>query len=323
MTYREALREAHREEMKRDEKVFLMGEDVGVFGGAFKVTEGLLQEFGEKRVIDTPIAEEGIIGLCIGAAMAGLRPIAELMTVNFSLLAMDQIVNHAAKIRYMSGGQITIPIVIRAPGGGGQQLGAQHSQSLEAHFVHTPGLIVVMPSTPADAKGLLKASIRDDNPTMFLEHEYLYGIKGEVPDDEDFLLPIGVAEVKREGQDVTIVAYSRMVMVAMEAAKELEKERISAEIVDLRTLMPMDKNTILKSVQKTNRVVIVEEDCRTCGMGAEIASMICERAFYSLDAPIERVAGVDVPMPYAKEIEMACIPQKEDVIRAVKKLLAK
>ena len=323
ITYREAICDALAEEMRRDPNVFVMGEEVGVWGGAFKVTEGLLEEFGPERVIDTPISEEVIAGAGTGAAMVGLRPIVELMTINFSLLAMDQIVNHAAKLYYMSGGQLPIPIVFRAPGGGGQQLGAQHSQSLEAHYVHTPGIKVVMPSTPADAKGLLKSSIRDDDPIMFIEHEALYGIKGEAPDDEDFTIPLGVADIKREGDDVTIIAYSRMVHVALEAAAALEKEDgVSVEIIDPRTLKPFDIDAVVKSVEKTSRLIIVEEDCRTGGVGAEIAASVGERAFFSLDSPILRVAGADVPMPYSKQLEQDAIPHADDVVHAVKQILA-
>jgi pyruvate dehydrogenase E1 component beta subunit len=322
--YREALRDAHAEEMRRDPNVFVMGEEVGVWGGSFKVTEGLLDEFGEERVMDTPISEEVIAGAGTGAAMVGLRPIVELMTINFSLLAMDQIINHAAKLHYLSGGQLPIPIVFRAPGGGGHQLGAQHSQSLEAHFVHTPGLKVVMPSTPADAKGLLKASIRDDDPVVFIEHEGLYGVKGEVPDDNDFIVPLGVADIKREGRDVTIVAYSRMTHVALEAAAKLESEDgVSVEIIDPRTLKPFDIDAVVKSVEKTSRLLIVEEDCRTGGVGAEIAASVGERAFYSLDSPILRVAGADVPMPYSKQLEQDAIPQVDDVVHAVRRMLEK
>jgi pyruvate dehydrogenase E1 component beta subunit len=322
--YREALRDAHAEEMRRDPNVFVMGEEVGVWGGSFKVTEGLLEEFGEERVMDTPISEEVIAGAGTGAAMVGLRPIVELMTINFSLLAMDQIINHAAKLHYMSGGQLPIPIVFRAPGGGGHQLGAQHSQSLEAHFVHTPGLKVVMPSTPADAKGLLKSSIRDDDPIIFIEHEGLYGVKGEVPDDNDFIVPLGVADIKREGRDVTIVAYSRMTHVALEAAAKLESEDgVSVEIIDPRTLKPFDIDAVVKSVEKTSRMLIVEEDCRTGGVGAEIAASVGERAFYSLDSPILRVAGADVPMPYSKQLEQDAIPQVDDVVHAVRHMLEK
>jgi pyruvate dehydrogenase E1 component beta subunit len=322
--YREALRDAHAEEMRRDQRVFLMGEEVGVWGGSYKVSEGLLEEFGPERVRDTPISEEVIVGAGVGAAMAGLRPIVELMTVNFSLLAMDQIINHAAKLYYMSGGQFPISMVIRAPGGAGHQLGAQHSQNLEAHFVHTPGLKVVMPSTPADAKGLLKASVRDPDPIIFLEHEALYGMKGEVPDDDDYTIPLGVADIKREGRDVTIVAYSRMLHYALEAAQELESEDgISVEVVDPRTLKPFDIKTLVKSVEKTGRLVIAEEDCRTGGVGAEIAASVGERAFHYLDAPIIRVASADVPIPYSRHLEKSTIPQPDDIVFAVKKMLAR
>lgn len=320
ISYREALNEAMREEMRRDPNIFILGEDVGFFGGAFKVTDGLFAEFGEKRVIDTPIAEGLIVGAAIGAAMVGLRPIAELMTVNFALLAMDQIVNHAAKIRYMFGGKAKVPLVIRAPGGGGKQLGAQHSQSLESYFVHCPGIKVVMPSTPRDAKGLLKESIRDNGPIIFLEHEHLYNTKGEVP-PEEYTIPIGKAAIKKSGRDLTIVAYSNMVLTAQEAAKQLEKEGISIEIVDPRTLNPLDIHSIIASVKKTNRVIIVEEDWKTGGVGAEIASQIYENAFTSLDAPIIRIAGKDTPMPYAKNLERAAIPQVEDIIQAAINLL--
>jgi pyruvate dehydrogenase E1 component beta subunit len=315
ISYREALNDAMREEMQRDPNIFIMGEDVGFYGGAFKVTDGLFAEFGEKRVIDTPIAEGLIVGAAIGAAMAGLRPIAELMTVNFALLAMDQIVNHAAKIRYMFGGKAKVPLVIRAPGGGGNQLGAQHSQSLESYFVHCPGLKVVMPSTPADAKGLLKEAIRDDDPVMFLEHEHLYNTKGEVP-SEDYTTPIGKAAHIREGGDLTIIAYSNMVLTAQEAAQQLEKEGIETDLIDLRSLNPLDKDAIIASVKKTNRVIIVEEDWKTGGVGAEISSQIYEHAFSSLDTPIVRIAGKDTPMPYAKNLERAAIPQVDDIMQA-------
>jgi pyruvate dehydrogenase E1 component beta subunit len=320
ISYREALNDAMREEMQRDANVFILGEDVGFYGGAFKVTEGLLAEFGEKRVIDTPIAEGLIVGAAIGAAMTGLRPIAELMTVNFALLAMDQIVNHAAKIRYMFGGKAKVPLVVRAPGGGGSQLGAQHSQSLESYFLHCPGLKVVMPATPEDAKGLLKESIRDDDPIIFLEHEHLYNTKGEVPSDE-YTIPLGKAAIKRNGGDITIIAYSNMVLTAQEAAGQLEKEGIEAEIVDLRTLNPLDIATIKASVKKTNRAIIVEEDWKTGGVGAEISTQIYEHLFTALDAPIIRVAGKDTPMPYAKNLERAAIPQVEDVIQAAINIL--
>jgi pyruvate dehydrogenase E1 component beta subunit len=303
------------EEMERDESVFVMGEDVGYFGGSYKVTEGLMARFGEERALDTPIAEGVIVGAAIGAAMVGLRPIAELMTINFGLLAMDQIVNHAAKVRYMFGGQVKVPLVIRAPGGGGKQLGAQHSQSLEAYFVHCPGIKVVMPSTPADAKGLLKESIRDDDPIVFIEHEHLYGTKGEVPPGE-YTIPLGKAEVKREGKDITCVAYSNMVLVALEAAKQLATEGIDMEVVDPRTLKPLDIQSIVLSVQKTGKAIIVEEDWQTGGVGSEIATQIYERVFGHLDRHIVRVAGKDTPMPYSKYLERAAIPQVEDVVDA-------
>jgi len=320
ISYREALNEAMREEMQRDPNVFILGEDVGFYGGAFKVTEGLLAEFGEKRVVDTPIAEGLIVGAAIGAAMVGLRPIAELMTVNFALLAMDQIVNHAAKIRYMFGGKVKVPLVVRAPGGGGKQLGAQHSQSLESYFVHCPGLKVVMPSTPEDAKGLLKESIRDDNPIVFLEHEHLYNTIGEVP-PEEYTIPIGKAAIKKSGRDLTIISYSNMVLTALDAALKLEEEGISVEVIDLRTLKPLDIHTLITSLRKTNRVIIAEEDWKTGGVGAEISSQIYEQAFTSLDAPIIRVSGKDTPMPYAKNLERAAIPQAEDIIQAAIRLL--
>ena len=320
ISYREALSDALREEMERDPNVFILGEDIGFFGGAFKVTEGLLAEFGEKRVIDTPIAEGLIVGAAIGAAMVGLRPIAELMTVNFALLAMDQIVNHAAKIRYMFGGKTKVPLVVRAPGGGGSQLGAQHSQSLESYFLHCPGLKVVIPATPEDAKGLLKESIRDDNPVIFLEHEHLYNTKGEVP-SEEFTIPLGKAALKRTGTDITIIAYSNMVLTALEAADHLEKEGISVDLIDLRTLNPLDIATIRASVKKTNRAIIVEEDWKTGGVGAEISAQIYEHLFTALDAPIIRVAGKDVPMPYAKNLERAAIPQVDDILQAAINIL--
>jgi len=321
ITYREALNQAHREEMRRDESVFLIGEEVAEYEGAYKVSQGLLKEFGPKRVVDTPIAEEVIVGVAVGAAMAGLRPIAELMTINFGLLAMDQIVNHAAKLRYMSGGQLRMALVIRAPEGGGQQLGAQHSQSLEAWFVHVPGLKVVTASTPADAKGLLKSAIRDDNPVLFLEHEVLYNRKGEVPEGE-YTVPIGVADVKRPGKHVTLIAYLRMAEVALAAAEQLAQEGIEAEVVDPRTLRPLDIQTIVASVKKTNHAVIVEECWPTCGIAAEIQCRINEEAFDYLDAPVARVSGADVPMPYASHLEELCIPDERRVIEAVRGVLA-
>jgi pyruvate/2-oxoglutarate/acetoin dehydrogenase E1 component len=319
MRMREALNAALREEMERDEAVFIMGEDIGVFQGAFKVTEGLLDEFGEKRVRDTPISENTIVGTGVGAAMAGLRPVVELMTVNFSLLAMDQIVNHAASIPYMFGGQVRVPLVIRMPGGGGHQLGPTHSHSLEAMYLQIPGLLVACPSTAADGKALLKAAIRDDNPVIFIEHESLYGVRGEVPEDGngDGLLRFGDAAVRREGDDVTIVAILRMVETAEKAAKTLTTEHgAEAEVIDPRTLRPLDLDTILESVRKTNRAVIVEEGWPHGGVGANLAALIQEQAFDDLDAPVQRVTGADVPMPYSKRLEQAAIPHSEHVVSA-------
>ncbi len=321
INYRDALNRALKEEMRRDPSIVVWGEDVALYEGSFKVTRGLLAEFGEERVKDTPISENSIVGVAVGAAMGGLRPVAELMTVNFALLAMDQIVNHMSKIRYMFGGQTTLPIVIRAPGGGGSQLAAQHSQSLESYFMHCPGLYVAVPATPADAYGLLKTAIRDNNPVMFLEHELLYNSKGSVPDDTEQTIPFGSAEVKRDGSDITIVAYSRMTILALEAAVELEKEGISCEVVDLRTLAPLDTATFIESVKKTSRAVVVSECWSTCGVGADIANRIHENCFYSLAAPVKRVSGLDVPMPYSRKIEKLCIPQVEDIVRAVKETL--
>ena len=314
---REALNQALAEEMRRDEAVFVMGEDVGVFQGAFKVTEGLLDEFGEKRVRDTPISENTIVGAGVGAAMAGLRPVVEIMTVNFSLLAMDQIVNHMAAIPYMFNGQVKVPVVIRMPGGGGHQLGPTHSHSLEAMFLQIPGLLVACPSNASDGKGLLKAAIRDDNPVIFMEHETLYGARGDVPEDGDHVANFGEAAVLREGGDVTIVAILRMVDVAQKAAKTLANEHgAEAEVIDPRTLRPLDLDTILESVQKTNRCVVVEEGWPHGGVGANMAALIQEQAFDHLDAPIQRVTGADVPMPYAKRLEQAAIPHPEHVVSA-------
>jgi pyruvate/2-oxoglutarate/acetoin dehydrogenase E1 component len=318
MTYREALNQALREEMHRDERVFVIGEEVGLYEGAYKVTQGLLKEFGSRRIVDTPIAESGFTGVGIGAAMVGLRPVVEMMTFNFALLALDQIVNSAAKLYYMSGGQYHIPIVIRGPGGPAHQLAAQHSQSMESYFYHVPGLKVVRPSTPADAKGLLKSSIRDDNPVVFIESETLYAVKGEVPDDPDFLIPLGQAIVRREGTDVTVVAYMGMMYRAMEAAEELAKEGISVEIVDPRTLRPMDTDTIVGSVRKTHRGVVVEAGAGFAGMGSEIAAFITEQAFDDLDAPVERVTGASAPMPYARNLEREKTPSKERIIEAIR-----
>jgi pyruvate dehydrogenase E1 component beta subunit len=314
---REALNQALREEMERDENVLIMGEDVGVFQGAFKVTEGLLDDFGERRVRDTPISENTIVGMGVGAAMTGLRPVVEIMTVNFALLAMDMIVNHAAAIPYMFGGQVRVPMVVRMPGGGGHQLGPTHSHSLEAMFLQIPGLLVACPSTPADGKALLKTAIRDDNPVIFIEHETLYGSRGEVPENGEVLLRFGEAAIRREGTDVTIVGMLRMAETAMQAAKTLANEHgVDAEVIDPRTLRPLDLDTILESVRKTNRAVIVEEGWPHGGVGANLAALIQEQAFDHLDAPVQRVTGADVPMPYSKRLEQAAIPHAEHVVSA-------
>jgi pyruvate dehydrogenase E1 component beta subunit len=320
MTYREALNQAMCEEMRRDENIVLLGEEVGFYNGAYKVSKGMLEEFGPMRVLDTPITELGFTGLGVGAAMAGLRPIVEMMTFNFSILALDQIVNSAAKMLYMSGGQFPVPMVIRGPGGAGHQLAAQHSQALESWFCHVPGLKVVMPSTPADAKGLLKTSIRDNNPVIFIESEVLYGTRGEVPDGEH-LVPLGVADIKRRGKDVTVIAHSKMTFVALEAAADLEKEGIDAEVIDPRTLRPLDIETLVQSVEKTNRAVIVEEGWPFCGVGAQIVDILQHRAFDYLDAPILRVTGANVPMPYAKNLEHFALPDKHRVMDAVRRVL--
>ena len=317
MRYREALNQALREEMQRDERVFIMGEDIGVFNGAFKVTQGLLEEFGEKRVRDTPISENTIVGLGVGAAMTGLRPIVELMTINFSLLAMDQIVNHMATIHYMFGGQVTVPMVVRMPQGAGHQLGPTHSHCLEAIYLHVPGMLVAVPSTPADAKGLLKAAIRDDNPVVFIEHESLYGQRGDVPDEGDHVIDFGQAAIRREGSDVTLVGISRMALTALKAAEVLEEEHeVDAEVIDPRTLRPLDLDTILDSVRKTNRCVIVEEGWPHGGVGANLAALIQEQAFDWLDAPVARVTGADLPMPYSKPLEQIAFPHEPQVVEA-------
>ena len=316
--YREALNQALREELSRDESVFLMGEDIGVFNGAFKVTAGLLDEFGEERVRDTPISENTIVGMGVGAAMLGLRPVVELMTINFSLLAMDQIVNHASKIRYMFGGQARVPLVVRMPQGGGHQLGPTHSHSLESIFLHVPGLLVAAPSTAADAKGLLKTAIRDDNPVIFIEHETLYGQRGEVPDDPEHLVDFGRAAIRREGGDVTLVGISRMAVAAEQAAEALAAEHsIEATVIDPRTLRPLDLETILASIARTNRCVVVEEGWPHGGVGANLAALISEQAFDDLDAPVTRVAGADVPMPYSRPLEQAAMPNPDQVVQAV------
>lgn len=318
MRLRDALREALREEMIRDDKVFLMGEDIGLYGGSYAVTKGLLEEFGEERVIDTPIAESGIVGAGIGAAIGGLRPMVELMTINFSFLALDQIVNTAAKLYHMSNGQINVPLVIRMASGGGSQLAATHSHSLEGLYAHFPGLKVVCPSSPADAKGLLKRAFRDDNTVIFIEHTANYALKGEVPDDPDFLIEFGQANVLREGTDVTLIGYSGSVHQATRAATMLEdQEEISAEVIDLRCLRPLDMDTVIESVKKTNRAVIVEDAWKFGGFGGELASQIMERAFDWLDAPVARVSCKDVPLPYNRNLEFAALPSEEDVVEAV------
>ncbi len=318
MRYREALSAALREELARDERVILMGEDIGVFGGAFKVTDGLLAEFGERRVRDTPISENTIVGVGVGAAMAGLRPVVELMTINFSLLAFDQIVNHAAHIHYMFGGQAKVPLVVRMPQGAGHQLGPTHSHCFEAIYLHIPGLLVAVPSTAADAKGLLKTAIRDENPVVFIEHESLYGVRGEVPEDPEQLVHFGQARVAREGSDVTVVGVSRMALTAERAAQTLADEHdVHAEVIDPRTLRPLDLDTILASVRKTNHCVIVEEGWPHGGVGANLSALIAEQAFDHLDAPVQRVTGADVPMPYSKPLEDLAYPREAQVVAGV------
>jgi len=320
ITMRDALNAAMKEEMRRDPSVFLLGEEVAEYQGAYKITQGMFQEFGEWRVRDTPIAEEAIAGVAVGAAFVGMRPIAEMMTFNFALLALDQIVNHAAKYRYMSGGQIRCPMVMRGPSGAAAQVAAQHSQAFESWFVHIPGLVVVMPSTPKDAKGLLKSAIRDDNPVIFMENEVLYNLKGEVP-EEEYTIPLGLGEVKRPGKDVTIVAWSRSVQYALQAAELLAKDGVEAEVVDPRTLRPLDEDVIFESVRKTNRCVVVEEGWRYAGFGAEIADRVQRSCFDDLDAPVIRVTAADVPMPYSKILEKAFLPQPERVLEAARQVL--
>jgi len=322
ITYRQALHDALREEMQRDDKVFLLGEEIGIFGGSYKVTEGLLDEFGSKRVLETPIAEGGIIGLATGSAMTGLRPVAEIMTINFIIVGMDQLVNNAAKIPYMFGGEARVPLVVRTPSGAGHQLTAQHSQVLEVWFAYVPGMYVVAPSTPADAKGLLKAAIRNDNPILFVENVLLYNEKGEVPEGEH-VVEIGKADIKRQGEDLTIIAYSRMVPLALEAADVLAEEGLSAEVVDLRSLRPLDVDTIVESVKKTNRALVVHEGWYKYGAGAEVVAQLQEHAFDYLDHPVERITGAEVPLPYATTLERAALPRMEDVVERARFMLGK
>ena len=319
ITYVKALNEALREELLRDKTVFIAGEDVGLYGGALGVTKGFFQEFGEKRVRDTPISEAAIIGLAIGAAATGLRPCVEIMYLDFMGCCMEQILNQMSKLRYMFGGKIELPLVVRTPGGAGLNAGPHHSQSLEAFFAHIPGLKVVMPATPYDAKGLLKASIRDDNPVIFIEHKFLINMKGIVPED-DFTIPLGEAEIKRSGKDVTIITWSYMVHVALRAAERLAKDGIDAEVIDLKTLKPLDEERVLGSVKKTLKVVILQEACRTAGFGAEVAAIIADKAFDYLDAPIKRVTAPDTPVPFSPVLERFFMPDEEDVIKVVREI---
>lgn len=320
ITMREAISQALWEEMERDPNVFIMGEEVGVWGGTYAVTKGFYDHFGEKRVRDTPISEAAIIGGAIGAALTGLRPVAELMTINFAFSSFDHIVNEAAKLHYMFGGQFVLPMVIRTVGGGGRQLGATHSQTPDAIFAHFPGLKVVAPGTPEDAKGLLKSAIRSNDPILFIEHATLYQVRGEVPDG-DYTTPIGVSKIQRPGKDVTIITYSKMLEISTKAADQLAKEGIEAEIVDLRSLRPLDMGPVLESFKKTNRAVVVEEGWRSYGVGSEVVSRIYEEAFDYVDAPIQRIAQKEVPLPYNRTLEQSALPQVEDVIRAVKEVL--
>jgi pyruvate dehydrogenase E1 component beta subunit len=321
LTYREALNAALREEMRRDPDVFLMGEEVAEYDGAYKVSKGMLAEFGPNRIVDSPISELGFAGLGVGAAMCGLRPVIEFMTFNFAYLALDQVINNAAKMHYMSDGQFDIPIVFRGPSGAALQLAAQHSQACETYYTHAPGCKVVTPGTPADAKGLLKAAIRDDDPVIFMEGELLYNTKGEVPDDEDFVIPLGVADLKREGSDVSIITHGKMIHVALAAATKLQKDGIEADVLDLRTIRPLDMDAILTTVAKTNRVVYLEEGWPYAGTGSQIVSMIQEEAFDELDAPILRVTQADIPMPYAKNLEALAKPSAEQVVEACNRVL--
>jgi len=322
LAYREALREALREEMRRDESVFILGEEIAEYGGAYKVTLGLVDEFGHDRIRNTLLAEQAVVGAALGAALVGMRPVAEIMYIDFSLIALDQIFNQVAKFRYMSAGMVKVPLVIRTQGGGGVSAGLHHSQSLEALYTHIPGLMVVMPSTPYDAKGLLKSSIREDNPVIYIEHKRLYGMSGEVP-EEEYLVPLGKAEVKRQGNDITVVAISQSVNLALKAAETVEKDGIALEVIDPRTLKPLDEDTILNSVKKTGRLMIVHEACKTGGFGAEIAAIVAEKAFDYLDAPIKRVAALDSPIPFNPRLEDYVLPNENDIIAGALELMGK
>lgn len=320
MSYRDAISKVLAEEIERDEDVFLIGEDIGRYQGTFRVTQGMWKKYGSKRVLDTPITECGFTGIAIGAAMAGLRPVVEMMTMSFSILAMDQIINHAAKIHYMTGGQAKCPLVIRGPGGAAKQLSAQHTHCVEGWYAHAPGLKVVAPATAVDAYGMLRTAIRDDNPVIFTENPGLYGIQGEVPEDPEFMIPFGKANILKEGTDVSLIGYSRMTQVNLAAAEELAKDGINAEVVDVRSLSPLDMTTINASVAKTHRAVVVYEDWKFGGFGGEIASRIMEDSFDDLDAPVVRVGGLNVPTPYARNLELECIPDTADVVAAVRKI---
>ncbi len=321
-SYRDAIRDAMMEEMDRDPNVLIMGEDIGVYEGTFRITAGMLKKYGPKRIIDTPIAEAGMIGTAVGMAMLGLRPIVEMMTINFSIVAADQIVNHAAKVRYFSGGQVDVPVIVRGPQGAGVQLSAQHSQSLESFYGHFPGMHVVAPATPADAKGLLKTAIRGKDPVLFLESAALYGMKGEVSDDPDLTVPFGKSRVAREGKDVTVVSYSRMLQLSLAVAEKLSKEEgIECEVIDLRSLRPLDMDPVFASVAKTHRAVVVQEQWKPYGAAAEISAGIMEAMFDELDAPVARVTGEDVPMPYARNLELLATPHEPEIIHAIKKVM--
>ncbi|HVR37775.1 MAG TPA: alpha-ketoacid dehydrogenase subunit beta [Thermoanaerobaculia bacterium] len=323
-SYREAIHDAMTEEMDRDPNVLIMGEDIGVYEGTFRITAGMLKKYGPKRVIDTPIAEAGMVGTAVGMAMLGLRPIVEMMTMNFAIVAADQILNHAAKVRFFSGGQVDVPIVVRGPQGAGVQLSAQHSQSFESFYAHFPGIHVAVPGTPADAKGMMKTAIRGKDPVIFLESAALYNMKGEVPDDPDFTVPFGQSRVAREGSDVTIVSYSRMLQMSLQVAETLSRdEGFEAEVIDLRTLRPLDLDPVYASVAKTHRAIVVQEQWKPFGAAAEIAASITEAMFDELDAPVARVTGEDVPMPYARNLELLATPHEEEIVRAIKKVMYK